>query len=24
LELVTVNQEGKEVLRGYAQARIEG
>lgn len=24
LEVVTVNQEGKEVLRGYAQARIEG
>jgi acyl dehydratase len=24
LEVVTMNQEGKEVLRGYAQARIEG
>jgi acyl dehydratase len=24
LEVVTVNQEGREVLRGYAQARIGG
>ena len=24
LEVVTVNQEGKEVVRGYAEARIDG